>query len=170
MLRQAGTPLSRRVLGLAVAVACFCVAGVAARRTVGPTARAQELPDGQGRLATLRQCDTSCHGIDAFVDKRRSKARWLLTLDDMQRRGMFISDEDSKIVIGYLTAHLGFPVKINEATAKQIDDTLDLAPGQAEAIVKYRDLNGKFADWKDLLKVPTLDAKKLEEQKANIVF
>jgi competence ComEA-like helix-hairpin-helix protein len=162
--------MSRPMAGLAVAVACFCVVGVAARRTAGLTTGAQELPDGPGRLATLRQCDTSCHGIDAFVDKRRSKGRWLLTLDDMQRRGMFISDEDVKVVLGYLTTRLGIPVKINEATAKQIDDTLDLAPGQAEAIVKYRDLNGKFADWKDLLKVPKLDAKKLEEQKANIVF
>jgi competence ComEA-like helix-hairpin-helix protein len=157
-------------VGLAAAAACFCVAGVAARRTAGPTARAQELPDGPGRLATLRQCDTSCHGIDAFVDKRRSKARWVLTIDDMQRRGMFISDEDLKVVVGYLTARLGIPVKINEATARQIDDTLDLSPGQAEAIVKYRDLNGRFADWKDLLKVPNLDSKRLEEQKINIVF
>jgi competence ComEA-like helix-hairpin-helix protein len=162
--------MRRRVLGLAVAVTCVGVAGVAARRTAGPTALVQELPDGPGRLATLRHCDTSCHGIDAFVDKRRSKARWVLTIDDMQRRGMFISDEDVKTVVGYLTARLGIPVKINEATAKQIDDTLDLAPGQAEAIVKYRDLNGKFADWKDLLKVPNLDSKKLEEQKASIVF
>ena len=88
----------------------------------------------------------------------------------MQRRGMFISDEDVKVVIGYLTARLGIPVKINQATAKEIDDTLDLPPGQAEAIVKYRDVNGRFADWNDLLKVPKLDAKRLEEQKANIVF
>jgi len=119
---------------------------------------------------TLRLCDTSCHGIDEFIEKRRPKTRWVQTIDDMQRRGMFISDEDFKVVVGYLTARLGFPVRINEATAKQLDDALDLAPGQAEAIVKYRDTNGKFADWKDLLKVPKLDAAKIEEQKANIVF
>jgi competence ComEA-like helix-hairpin-helix protein len=131
---------------------------------------ARELPEGQGRLVTLRLCETSCHGIDTFVEKRRPKVRWVQTIDDMQRRGMFISDEDFKVVVGYLTARLGFPIRINEATAKQLDDALDLAPGQAEAIVKYREANGKFADGKDLLKVPKLDAAKLEEQKANIVF
>ena len=164
------TRLSRRLMAIAASMACVCGASVAARRTSAPGSPAQELPDGQGRLVTLRQCDTSCHGIDTFVDKRRSKTRWVQTIDDMQRRGMFISDEDSKVAVGYLTAHLGIPVRINEATAKQIDDVLDLAAGQAEAIVKYRDLNGKFADWKDLMKVPALDAKRLEAQKANIVF
>jgi competence ComEA-like helix-hairpin-helix protein len=151
-------------------MACVCGASVAARWQSAPGSQPQELSEGQGRLATLRLCDTSCHGIDAFVDKRRSKARWVQTIDDMQRRGMFISDEDSKVVVGYLTAHLGIPVKINEATAKQIDDVLDLAAGQAEAIVKYRDLHGRFADWKALLKVPGLDPKRLEEQRGNIVF
>jgi len=157
-------------MAIVASMACVCGANVAARWKSAAGAGPQELPEGQGRLVTLRLCETSCHGIDTFVDKRRSKARWVQTIDDMQRRGMFISDEDSKVVVGYLTAHLGIPVKINEATAKQIDDALDLATGQAEAIVKYRDLNGKFADWKDLMKVPALDAKRLEEQKANIVF
>jgi len=130
----------------------------------------QELPEGQGRLVTLRVCDTSCHGIDKLVDGRRSKTKWVLTMEDMQRRGAVVSDADFKVVLGYLAARLGVPVKINEATVTRIDDVLDLAPGQAEAIVKYRDTHGPFANWQDLMKVPGLDPKKLEEQKANVVF
>jgi competence protein ComEA len=61
-------------------------------------------------------------------------------------------------------------VRINKATAKQIDDVLVLAEGLADAIVKYRDANGPFATWDDLMKVPGLDAKVLVVQKAKVVF
>ena len=71
---------------------------------------------------------------------------------------------------GYLVAHAGIQVRINIATARQIDDGMILEPGQAAAIVKYRDANGKFADWQALMRVPGLDPKKLNEQRENVVF
>jgi competence ComEA-like helix-hairpin-helix protein len=154
-----------------VAMACVCGASVAAMWTSGPGLRArQELPEGPGRAVTQRLCETACHDIDKVTDVRRSKAQWVESIADMQARGAVVSDEEFKTVMSYLAAHFGVPVKINEATARQIDDVLDLASGQAEAIVKYRDAHGKFANWQDLMKVPGLDPKKLEEQKPNVVF
>ena len=92
------------------------------------------------------------------------------TLDTMKTEGAAGTDAEFKAVLGYLVAHSGIQIKINTATAKQIDDALDLEPGQADAIVKYRDEKGKFADWQALLNVPGLDPKKLNEQKENVVF
>jgi competence ComEA-like helix-hairpin-helix protein len=132
--------------------------------------RPQDLPDGQGRATVQRLCDSSCHGIERFADERRTRARWFETIGEMQDRGAILSDDEVKTVAGYLGAHLGVPLKINEATAKQIDESLDLSPGQADAIVKYREAHGKFADWAALLKVPGLDAKKLDDQKTVVVF
>ena len=78
--------------------------------------------------------------------------------------------EGFKAVVSYLTAHFGKPIKINEAGSADLDGTLDLGPGQADAIVTYRGAHGAFADWNALLKVPGLDAASLEPQRANILF
>ena len=130
----------------------------------------QGLPEGPGQEVTLKLCAGECHGIDKFMSEHRSKSQWLETLVTMKNDGAKGTDEEFKIVTSYLIAHMGIPVKINKATAKQIDDAMELEPGQAEAIVKFRDENGPFADLAALLKVPGLDAKKIEAQKTNLVF
>lgn len=130
----------------------------------------QGLPEGTGKDVTMKLCSNECHGIEKFGSEHRSKSQWLETMEVMKNDGAKGTDEEFKAVVSYLIAHLGIPVKINKATAKQIDDAMELEPGQAAAIVKYRDENGPFADLAALLKVPGLDAKKIEEQKTNLVF
>jgi competence ComEA-like helix-hairpin-helix protein len=80
------------------------------------------------------------------------------------------TDDEFTIIVTYLATLYGVQVKINTATARQIDDVLVLTAGQAEVIVKYRDAHGPFADWAALVQVPGLDAKKLEVQKIKVVF
>jgi competence protein ComEA len=130
----------------------------------------QELPQGQARDVTQRLCSNECHGIDKVMAEHRSKSQWTETIDTMKTDGAKGSDEEFQAIVGYLTAHFGLQVKINTATVRQIDDALDLAAGQAAAIVKYRDEHGAFADWPSLMQVPGLDPKKLDEQKSNVVF
>ena len=135
--------------------------------TLGLAAR-QELPEGLGRSETLRLCSNECHGIEKVVAERKSKSQWIETIETMRlARG---SDEEYKIIVTYLTTHFGVQVRINKATAKQIDDVLVLPEGQAAAIVQYREERGPFADWAALMQVPGLDAKKLEVQKTKVVF
>lgn len=130
----------------------------------------QELPKGQGQAVTAQLCGNACHGVERFAAERRSKSQWMDTIEQMKGTGAKGSDEDFKTALSYLIAHCGIQVKINTATAKAIDDVLDLEPGQADAIVKYREAHGPFADWPALLAVPGLDPKKLDEQKGNVVF
>lgn len=149
-------------------IACVCVGAVLAS-TLGLVAR-QELPEGPGQEVTMRLCAGSCHGIDKVVAEHKSKSQWIESLEMMRTDGAKGSEEEFKTIVTYLTIHFGVQVKINKATAKQIDDVLVLAEGQADAIVKYRDEHGPFVGWDDLMKVPGLDPKKLEEQKQNVVF
>lgn len=137
--------------------------------TLGLVAR-QELPEGPGQEVTMRLCSNNCHGIDKVVAEHRSKSQWAETIETMKGDGAKGSDEEFKTILNYLTVHFGIQIRINKATAKQIDDVLVLAEGQADAIVKYRDEHGPFAGWDDLMRVPGLDTKKLEEQKGNVVF
>jgi len=137
--------------------------------TLGVVAR-QELPEGEGRALTLKLCSNECHGIEKVVAERKSKSQWVETMETMRLDGAKGSDEEFKIIVTYLATHYGVQVRINTANAKQIDDVLVLAEGQAEAIVKYRDAHGPFADWAALLQVPGLDAKKLDVQRNKVVF
>ncbi len=130
----------------------------------------QELAAGQGKAVILQVCASSCHGTERFNSEHRSKSQWAETIETMKGEGAAATAEEFTAVLGYLVAHSGIQVNINKASAKQIDDALDLQPGQADSIVKYRDEHGKFTDWQDLMKVPGLDPKKLDEQKSNVVF
>jgi len=156
--------MARRVWG----IAGVCLGAVMAS-TLGLVAR-QELPEGKGQDVTLRLCSNECHGIDKVVAEHKSKSQWIETMETMRGDGAKGTDEEFKIIVGYLATHYGVQIKINKATVKQIDDALVLAEGQADAIVKYRDANGPFADLAALLKVPGLDAKAIEIQKDKIVF
>lgn len=130
----------------------------------------QELPEGTGRDVTQRLCSVECHGLEKVVAEHHSKSQWGDSMATMRSEGAKGTEEEFKTIIKYLTMHFGVPVKINKATAKQIDDVLILNDGLADAIVTFREANGPFTDVASLLKVPGLDAKMFEEQKANIVF
>jgi DNA uptake protein ComE-like DNA-binding protein len=45
-----------------------------------------------------------------------------------------------------------------------------MTPQEATVLTKYRQENGNFKNLDDLLKVPGVDVKKIQEQSSNIVF
>ena len=63
-----------------------------------------------------------------------------------------------------------FDTRINDATAEAISEGLDIDEESASAIVKFRGDKGPFREWKDLLKVPGIDAKRIEEMKDTFDF
>jgi competence ComEA-like helix-hairpin-helix protein len=161
-----------RLITLA-SIALVCALSV--KLTATPTANrvsssGQEIAAGAGKAIVLDTCAASCHGADKFASEHRAKSQWVETIETMKSQGAEGTEADFKSILGYLVAHNGIQIKINTATAKQIDDAMDLEPGQADAIVKYRDEHGKFADWQALMSVPGLDAKKLEEQRPKVLY
>jgi competence protein ComEA len=88
----------------------------------------------------------------------------------MVSRGAEGSDEDAAAVVRYLTRNFGKPLNINTSTTKEIENGLSFSAAQSEALVRYRSDNGAFKTYDDLLKVPGIDARLLDEQRKNILF
>jgi competence ComEA-like helix-hairpin-helix protein len=59
---------------------------------------------------------------------------------------------------------------VNTASASELATALDLTAAESTSIVSYRDRNGNFKEWRDLTKVPDVDAKKIESNKDRLVF
>ena len=137
----------------------------------GPPARGQEgpgqLPDGKGKDAVKKVC-SACHELATVVASRRTRTGWEQNVDDMISRGAEGSDEEMEAVVEYLTTFFG---KINVNTASVQDLTpLGLSENEAQAIVAYRDQNGKFKDFEQLKKVPGVSAEKLQANRNRIAF
>ena len=136
-------------------------------------ARAQDLPDGPGKEVFNRVC-TQCHGLDQIVELKQTKAEWSALVDTMVQYGAVAKDEEFDVIIDYLAKNFGKAaadkIKVNKATAKEIETGLALTTKEAEAIVQYRQKNGDFKNLQDLLKVTGVDGKKIDAAKDKIEF
>jgi competence ComEA-like helix-hairpin-helix protein len=127
------------------------------------------LPEAAGKDVVRRMC-VNCHGPEPITVAKYSKKRWREVVDNMVGRGAEGSDEDVAAVIGYLTRNFGNPVNVNTSAAKDIENGLSFSAAQSEALVRYRADNGPFKTFDELLKVPGIDTKLLDEQRKNILF
>lgn len=129
------------------------------------------LPEGRGRAEFQRICG-NCHGVQIALQGRFSEDRWAGVVDDMVGRGASGTQDEFDRIIHYLAVNFGpmTKVAVNSASAKDLAAALGVAPEAAEAIVKYRDANGKFKDLSSLEKVPGLDLAKVRSQKDRLDF
>lgn len=128
------------------------------------------LPDGKAKAIVQNACG-ECHGLDTVVGNPMSPEKWRATVEKMVKKGATLSPADVDLVVDYLTVYFAADkVNVNKATSKDLQDLLQLAPADADAIIKYRTANGNFKDLAALNKVPGLDAKKLEAKKDLIDF
>jgi competence protein ComEA len=131
-------------------------------------ARAQEPTDDPGAQEFQAVC-SKCHPPDRIVAARRTKTQWEETLDKMTKLGAPITDDNYDLLMSFLVQHYG-KVNVNRSVAADIAEALGLTTEEAQAIVKYRDDNGPFADFDSVTKVPGVDPKKLEKNKDAITF
>jgi competence protein ComEA len=112
---------------------------------------AKLLPEGTGREVTGKVC-LNCHEASTF-----RKARL---------------DRELATIVDYLVENFGpqSKIHINTAPVGEIKAVLGLTAAQAVALVDYREANGNFKTWQDLLKVPQMDAKRIEDKKDLLVF
>ena len=140
------------------------------------------LPPGDGKPIVERMC-SSCHALKVVTSKRASPEQWAQLVDQMVSRGAEGTDDEVETVVEYLSKNFGLDtppppaekssassVHVNQATAAELAAALDLPPAQGEAIVAYRQENGKFKDWHDLTKVPGVDSSKIEANKNHLIF
>jgi competence protein ComEA len=127
-----------------------------------------DLPDGPGKEQLQRVC-SSCHVLETVTAARRTKGGWQQTIEDMLDRGAEGSDEDMAAILSYLTTFYG-RVNVNAASAGDLEKLLGLSAKEAQAIVAYREQNGRINDFEQLKKVPGVDADKLQAKRGCIAF
>jgi len=137
------------------------------------SASAQTLPEGHGKAETERLCK-QCHEIARAISPRLDRGGWEKSMTKMAAFGMKATDEEYALVVDYLVKN--FPaedvprINVNTATAIQMESGLSLKRSQASAVMAWRKEHGNFKSFDDLLKVPGLDAAKLEEKKDRIAY
>jgi competence protein ComEA len=164
--------LKFRTLGAAVFMLATVVALAAAQENQALRASGEGLPDGPGKDVTVKVCAT-CHEGRRAASVRLTRDGWAAVIEDMQKRGARLSEEDFPVVLDYLATHfLGEALQpLNLNTAAQID--LEAAGGllrsEAAAVIRYRERHGRFKSLDDLKNVPGLDFKKIEARRDALV-
>jgi competence protein ComEA len=133
----------------------------------------QTLPEGPGKVVVERMCK-GCHGLENVVRSRRTRDRWTEIVDDMVARGAKGTDSEADEVIEYLSTHFGADtdskVNVNKAGASDLTSALEISAADANTIVRYRAAHGSFKSIQDLMKVPGIDAKKIESSRDRVEF
>jgi competence ComEA-like helix-hairpin-helix protein len=142
------------------------------------------LPPGEGRAIVQQKC-ISCHALKVVTGKRASRQQWSTIVDQMITRGADLSDDEVDTLLDYMAKNFGpatgqtdaekghdrtGQVNMNTANASELAAALDLTAAESTSIVTYRERNGNFKEWRDLTKVPGIDAKKIESNKDRLVF
>jgi competence ComEA-like helix-hairpin-helix protein len=142
------------------------------------------LPPGEGQAIVQQKC-ASCHALKVVTGKKASRQQWSTIVDRMITRGADVDDDDIDTLLDYLAKNFGpatgqtgaekghdrtGQVNVNTASASELAAALDLTAAESDSIVSYRERNGNFKEWRDLTKVPGIDAKKIESNKDRLVF
>ena len=133
----------------------------------------QTLPDGPGKAVVEKMCK-GCHGLENILRSRRTKDKWSDIVDDMIARGAKGTDSEADEAVEYLTTHFGpsavAKVNVNKAGTADLISALDISKADADAIVRYRTDHGSYKSIEELLKVPGIDAKKIETNRDRVEF
>lgn len=138
-----------------------------------PSAGQSTPPDAPGKLELQKICK-GCHELEKAFSIKQDRNGWVQTMEKMVSFGMKSTDEEYKAVLEYLVTHYAAEdvpkVRVNKATAIELESGLSLKRSQAKAVLEYREKNGPFKSLEDLKKVPGLEADKLEAKKDRISF
>jgi len=141
----------------------------------------QTLPDGPGKKELETLCGV-CHGAEAVMGvDRMDRDGWQQKVFQMIGPGTAKEQPAIKAILDYLVANMGpggakpsaaaAKLNTNEASAKELESALSLSTTAAEALVRYRQTNGKFSDLADLKKaLAAIMAKIADDKKEALGF
>ena len=146
------------VAGLLFAVLVLTIAGATQDR----------FPDAPGKAELIKVC-SGCHEAETVLAHAQTAGEWADTLATMAQLGAEGTPEAWRLIEQYLDAQLAM-IAINKAAADEIQRTVDVPEGVAQAIATYRREHGNFKSIDDLKKVPGLDAAKVDARKDRLIF
>ena len=137
-------------------------------------AQTLKLPDGAGKATTQKLC-SSCHAAELVIGRQESREGWGAIVENMIERGAKGTEDEFFDVVDYLATNFSktspaIRINVNKATAKDLQNALTITEKQAAAIVHQRDEKGDFKSVEDLVKVPGVDAGKIEANKKRLAF
>ena len=129
------------------------------------------LPDGAGKDVVVKSC-LECHGVANFRKARKDADEWSDSVNDMVDRGAKATPAEVETIVAYLVKNFGkdSKVQMNSAPLEEIKVVLGFSVPEANAIVSYREQNGPYKDWRDVLKAPGVDTAKIEAKKDAMAF
>ena len=129
------------------------------------------LPESPGKDAVVKVC-LECHGVANFRKARKDLGEWSESVDDMVDRGAKATPAEVEAIVAYMVKNFGKDAKVlmNSAPLEEIKVVLGFSVPEANAVVAYRDQNGPFKDWRDVLKAPGVDPAKVEGKKDAMAF
>lgn len=153
-----------KCLWMPAAGALLCLAAMAADDV-------KALPDGAGKEVVARVC-IDCHDSATFRKMRLNEDEWWDKVGDMVDRGAKADESEQTAIVTYLARNFGRDSKVDMNTAphSELIVVLGFTVPESRAIVAYRDEHGNFKEWRDLLKVPGVDAQKVEAKKDRMAF
>jgi competence protein ComEA len=129
---------------------------------------ADRFPETTGKATLFKVC-SNCHTAESVVQSLRTRQEWSDVVDQMSRYGAEASDQEFDQILSYLVKHFS-PIRINKATAKELESTLSVPSDVAEAIVAYRTEKGDFKTIDEVKRVPGLDSGQVDAQKVRLAF
>jgi competence ComEA-like helix-hairpin-helix protein len=109
-----------------------------------------------------------CHTTAVFLNKPRSWDRWNDVFADMTNRGAKGTDEQLERVTRYFLENLTL-VNVNTSASEELAGVLGVSDEVAQAIIETRQRR-RFENIAELRAFPGVNADKLEERKARILF
>jgi competence ComEA-like helix-hairpin-helix protein len=126
------------------------------------------LPAGEGKALVESSCAT-CHELSKITHTRQTKIGWQQTIQDMIARGAQVSDDDVPVIATYLATNFG-QLNINTASLSQLQGFLGFSEKEGQALIAYREANGKIKNFEQLAAVPGLDPEKIKAKRDLIAF
>jgi competence protein ComEA len=138
------------------------------------SAQSVKLPEGAGKATTQKVCG-SCHGAELVIGRQESREAWGAIVEDMIQRGATGTEDEFFEVVDYLATNFSksspvIKINVNQATAKDLENSLRIPDKQAAAIVRQREQKGSFKSIDELEKVPGVDASRIEANKKRLAF
>lgn len=127
-----------------------------------------QFPDGPGKAVFESLCNF-CHAATFVVDKQLTKAEWQAIIDTMLQ-SQPASAEEKAAIVGYLAANYPRRVNVNQASADDLRQVLEITAAQAAAIVASRRPAVALKSLEDLKKFPGFTDAKLDQLRNRILF
>lgn len=139
---------------------------------VAAAASAQSPPEGPGKIEFESVCSLCHDGAAAVMGKQWTRPQWEAKVSEMLQEEVDVTSAERAAIVTYLSANFrpGGKIYINKASAKDLAVSLDVAAGDAEAIVRYRDLHGSFKTLDEVKQVAGVDGRKLDARKDRFAF